>query len=140
MIVLDTNVASELIKAAIDPAVLGWLRRGDQSEHFLTATSVMEMWFGAERIFLRNRSSRLLDATESLISKRFVARILPLGPEAAALAGRIRAGRENVGRGISVQDAQIAAICLFHGATLATRNVRDFEGLDLRLVNPFEEL
>ncbi len=52
--------------------------------------------------------------------------------------GKIRARRESPGRPISVQDAMIAAICLANGATLATRNVKDFEGLDLRLVNPFE--
>ncbi len=55
------------------------------------------------------------------------------------LSGRLRAKRESIGRPISVQDAMIAAICLSHDATLATRNTKDFEGLDLKLVNPFEE-
>lgn len=64
--------------------------------------------------------------------------MLPLTREAAIYCGKPRAQRESIGRPISVQDAMIAAICIFHGAALATRNVKDFEGLDLRLVNPFE--
>lgn len=55
------------------------------------------------------------------------------------MTGRLRAKRESIGHPISVQDAMIAAICLSHDATLATRNTKDFEGLDLKLVNPFEE-
>jgi len=139
MIVLDTNVASELLKRNMNAAVLTWLRRENLSEHFLSSTGIMEMWFGAERIHLRNRSALLLDATEYLVRKRFAGKILSLDAESAAIAGRIRAKREAAGRAISIQDAQIAAICLSHGATLATRNVRDFEGLDLALINPFEE-
>jgi toxin FitB len=139
MIVLDTNIVSELLKRNMDASVLAWLRYENQSEHFLSSTSVMEMWFGAERIHLRSGSVHLLDATEYLVGKRFAGKILSLDSEGSAVAGRIRAKREAAGRAISVQDAQIAAICLSHGAALATRNVRDFEGLDLALINPFEE-
>ncbi len=138
MIVLDTNIASEIMKVNMDAEVKSWLRRQNHSDHYLTSTGVMEMWFGAERVFLRSRSSKLTDATEFLVSKQFAGKILDLTHQAAALAGRLRAMRESRGRAISVQDAQIAAICLSHGATLATRNVKDFEGLDLRLINPFE--
>lgn len=138
MIVLDTNIASELMKARMDDAVLTWLRRQNQAEHFLSSTGVMEMWFGAQRFYLKNGSAKLIEATDSLISKRFAGKILALDATAAALSGRIRANREASGHAITLQDAQIAAICLSHGATLATRNTKDFEGLDLSLVNPFE--
>ncbi len=61
-----------------------------------------------------------------------------LRQDAAVLFGSIVAKRNAIGRPITQMDAMIAAICLVHGATLATRNARDFDGLDLRLVNPFE--
>lgn len=138
MIVFDTNVASELMKARMDANVLSWLRREGKGEHHLTSTGVMEMWYGAERFHLKTGSSKLIDATEDLVNRRFAGKILPLDFAAAAMAGRIRAHRETAGHAITVQDAQIAAICLSHGATLATRNTKDFEGLDLKLVNPFE--
>jgi predicted nucleic acid-binding protein len=138
MILLDTNVASELMKAKMDANVLSWLRRAGRGDHYLTSTSVMEMWYGAERFHLRTGSSRLIDATEDLVNKRFAGKILALDAVSAALSGRVRASREAAGHAITVQDAQIAAICLQHGATLATRNTKDFEGLDLKLVNPFE--
>jgi toxin FitB len=138
MIVLDTNVTGELMKARMDANVLSWLRREGQAEHHLTSTSVMEMWYGAERFHLRTGSAKLIDATEELVNKCFYGKILALDANAAALSGRIRAKREAMGRAITVQDAQIAAICLSHGAALATRNTKDFEGLDLKLVNPFE--
>jgi predicted nucleic acid-binding protein len=65
--------------------------------------------------------------------------MLLLDNAASELAGRLRAVRESRGRPLSIGDAMIAAICIVHGATLATRNVRDFDGLDLKLVNPFEK-
>lgn len=138
MIVLDTNVTSELMKARMDANVLSWLRREGQAEHHLTSTSAMEMWYGATRFHLKTGSAKLIDATEELINKRFHGKILALDANAAALSGRIRAKCEAMGRAITIQDAQIAAICLSHGAILATRNTKDFEGLDLKLVNPFE--
>ena len=139
MIVLDTNVASEFMKAQVNQTALKWMRFQDQSQHYLTSVTVMEIWFGAERGYLRNGASRLLEATEHLINRRFSGKILDLDATAAALAGRLRAKCEASGRAIAVQDTMIAAICLSQGATLATRNVKDFEGLDLRLINPFEE-
>ena len=138
MIVLDTNIASELMKASMDANVLSWLRRSGRGEHYLVTTSVMEMWYGAERFHRKTGSAKLIDATENLVNKRFAGKILPLDLASAALSGRIRAARVSAGHAITVQDAQIAAICLQHGATLATRNTKDFEGLDLKLVNPFE--
>ena len=138
MIVLDTNVASELMKASMDANVLSWLRRAGKGEHYLTSTSVMEMWYGAERFHRKTGSAKLIDATEDLVNRRFAGKVLALDEASAALCGRVRASREAIGHAVTVQDAQIAAICLQHGATLATRNTKDFEGLDLKLVNPFE--
>jgi predicted nucleic acid-binding protein len=97
----------------------------------------MEQVFGAERNFLKSGSSRYIESFNRLRGE-YANRILALDAMASELAGRLRARRDSRGRPLSIGDAMIAAICLVHGATLATRNVRDFDGLDLKLVNPFE--
>lgn len=139
MIVLDTNIISELIKSSPDRNAVLWFRREAQSDLYLNSVVVMEQSFGAERFYLRTGSDRYIRSLENLLATQFRGRVLEFVEGAPVLSGRIRAKRESIGRPISVQDAMIAAICLSHDATLATRNTKDFEGLDLKLVNPFEE-
>ncbi|CAN7235039.1 type II toxin-antitoxin system VapC family toxin [Pararhizobium sp. LjRoot238] len=138
MIVLDTNIISELVKSSPDRNVVVWFRREAQSYLYLNSVVVMEQSFGAERYYLRTGSDRYIRSLENLLATQFRGRVLEFVEGTPVLSGRIRAKRESVGRPISVQDAMIAAICLSHDATLATRNIKDFEGLDLKLVNPFE--
>ena len=84
-------------------------------------------------------SSKYLDRLKRIIDVEFAERILPFDLAAAhGLRRSAGAQREHKGRPINHMDAMIAAICLVHDATLATRNIRDFDGLDLKLVNPFE--
>lgn len=137
MIILDTNVVSEANKPLPSQDVMRWFRRQDLLSLFLCGPVVMEQTYGAERFFSRTGSDRYFKTLDRLTSE-FRNRTLTFDNSAALLAGRLRAKKEGMGRPVSVQDAMIAAICLVHGATLATRNVRDFEGLDLKLVNPFE--
>ncbi|MEO3997652.1 type II toxin-antitoxin system VapC family toxin [Mesorhizobium sp. CAU 1732] len=139
MIVLDTNVISELQKAAPDGAVASWFASVGIENVFLCVPVLMEQSFGAERFFLRTKSSRYLDILEGA-TREFADRMLVLDGGSSRLAGTIRARLERAGRQMSIGDAMIAAICIAHGATLATRNVRDFDGLDLKLVNPFEPM
>lgn len=138
MIVLDTNVVSEISLKRVDPHVVDWLVRQDRTELFLCIPVIAELSFGAHRVLLRDKSSRYRDSLTSLIEDRFRNRILPNDMFSAMRYGEVVAAREAAGRPIGPMDAMIASICLVHGATLATRNVRDFDGLDLRLVNPFE--
>jgi len=138
MIVLDTNIISELVKSSPDRNVVLWFRREAQSNLYLNSVVVMEQSFGAARFCLRTGSDRYIRSLENLLATQFRGRVLEFVEGTPVLSGRIRAKRESVGRPISVQDAMIAAICLSHDATLATRNTKDFEGLDLKLVNPFE--
>ncbi len=138
VIVLDTNVISELERPTADEAVRDWYRKQLGGELYLTATTVAELAFGAQRIVLRNSSLRYQNALDALLVGTFKGKILEFRTPEALENGRIRSAREAAGRPIALNDAQIAAICLVHGATLATRNVRDFDGLGLKLVNPFE--
>lgn len=138
MIVLDTNVVSESSKLRPDPRVMAWLERQSDGDVHLCAPVVMEQFYGAEKVMLKQASYRYLRVAEDHVLRKFRDRLLPFAYPADRISGRIRALRESSGRPISIGDAMIAAICIVHGATLATRNVRDFDGLDLKLVNPFE--
>ena len=138
MIVLDTNVVSEISHMRSDPNVVDWLRRQDGFELFLCIPVIAELAFGANRVLFRDKSLRYRNALDRLIQGRFRNRFLPNDVASALRYGVVFAAREAAGRPIGPMDAMIAAICLVHGATLATRNIRDFDGLDLKLVNPFE--
>jgi predicted nucleic acid-binding protein len=138
MIVLDTNVISEATKPKPSLLVEAWFAAQSMSDLYLSDVTIMEQSFGAERFWLRSGSVRYkekLNETLAVYSRR----ILAFERHIAIETGKLLARREAIGRAMSVQDAMIAAICLTHGATLATRNTKDFEGLDLKLVNPFED-
>jgi len=137
MIVLDTNIVSELEKPRPDVLMQNWFASVEIRTTYLCGPVLMEKAYGAEKYRLKSESERYIESL-SRLRNEYIERILPLDDVASELAGRLRALRDSIGRPISVPDAMIAAICLVHGATLATRNVQDFDGLDLKLVNPFE--
>lgn len=138
MIVLDTNIVSEASKPAPDENVSTWFRKQDLLNLYLCGPVIMEQSFGAERFLTKTGSDRYIRVLDHLMSQQFAGRIVEFAGSVPRLAGKLRAARERIGRPISLPDVMIAAICLAHDATLATRNVRDFDGLDLKLVNPFE--
>ncbi|QRM43269.1 type II toxin-antitoxin system VapC family toxin [Rhizobium sp. BG4] len=138
MIVLDTNVISEIARPASNAKVLAWAAAQSEDHLYLCDVVLMEQSYGAERIWLRDKSPRYREVLDRLLVV-YGGRILAFDRHTAVETGRLRARREAIGRPVSLQDAMIAAICLSHGATLATRNIKDFEGLDLKLVNPFED-
>ncbi len=139
MIVLDTNVISEADKPNPNAALMQWLDRQQAHDLYLCGPVIMELAFGAERHRIRSGSDKYMRILARL-EGQFHGRIFEFDGQAPMVTGKIRARREATGRAISVQDALIAAICIVHGAKLATRNVRDFDGLDLGLVNPFEAM
>jgi hypothetical protein len=140
MIVIDTNVISELTRKRPDERVLEWIGKGDPRTFYLCDMTIMELECGAERYRIRYGSTKYRRFVTDFVEVRFRDNILAHDRKAFAAAGRIRAQCEMRGRMMSPQDAMIAAICLQHGATLATRNTKDFSGLDLPLVNPFEDV
>ncbi len=137
MIILDTNVISDAYARTRNQKVLNWLNAQEPTSLFLPTIVFSELYFGA---YLVRESARREGLLQSIyrIAGEYTGRIVAFGEAAAERYGRIAAGRQLAGRPIETKDAMIAAICLVNGATLATRNVRGFEGLDLKLVNPFE--
>jgi toxin FitB len=137
MIILDTNVISEPVRPEPNQLAISWLNQNPVASQFLTTPTVAELSMGANKAFLKTGSKRFADHLAGL-KEIFVGRILAFDLTSAEIYGQVVTKRTRAGRPIQTMDAMIAAICIAHGATLATRNVRDFEGLDLKLVNPFE--
>lgn len=133
MIVLDTNVLSEPLRPRPDAGVLRWI--GRQTEIGTTAITVGELLSGIARLPTGRRQERLNEAVERTLA-RFRDNVLPYDQAAARAYARLSARRRESGAPLSVEDGMIAAICSVHGCPLATRNLRDFGGLDLVLVDP----
>ena len=129
MIVLDTNVISELDKPRPISSVLKWFADQDPSELHLSEVTLMELSYGAEKYMLKRGSGRYHVLLKRLMINQFHGRIVRSSQESFLLAGLSRARREMRGRAITVQDAQVAAICLSHGAILANATQKTSRGL-----------
>lgn len=127
MVVLDTNVLSEVLKPMPSGSVLRWLAGLDREEVFTTSITAAEILYGVEVLPAGKRRVGLATAVESMFARQFSGRILPFDEEAARLFPAIVRKREKAGGPMSQSDAVIAAICRSRGAVLATRNVADFE-------------
>jgi predicted nucleic acid-binding protein len=136
LIFLDTNVVSETLRKASDPAVLAWLARND-AELALPTVTIAEIAFGIRKIHPDQRAVRLAQGLTDW-RHRFADRIYGF-TEAAALAyGDIMGAAARRGQPMTAPDGMIAAIARVNGARLATRNVSDFSTTGLELVNPWE--
>ncbi len=138
MFVLDTNVVSELMRPAPRPAVEAWVGGRPAASLFFTAVGESELWFGVEIMPRGVRRDALAAAIEQMLRGDFASRILPFDSRAARHYATLAATRRAAGRPISQADCQIAAIAGSRGSTIVTRNVSDFEGLGIALVNPWE--
>ncbi|MEJ7703056.1 MAG: type II toxin-antitoxin system VapC family toxin [Geodermatophilaceae bacterium] len=137
MIVLDTNVLSELTRQNPDPAVrLGSLPV--RNEVVTTAVTAAELLYGTARLPPGRRRDTLTAAIRGLLDEDLHDRVEPFELIAASHYADLVSARERVGRPISVADAQIAAICRRLHALLATRNTADFEHAGVQLVNPWQ--
>ena len=137
MIVLDTNVVSELLLVLPNPLVLQWLDKQSPSALHATAVTEAELRLGAAILPVGKRKTQLTKLIEDTLREDFPERILSFDSTAAVLYADICAHRRALGRPISQFDAQIAAICKARGATLVTRNVADFADIRLKLFNPW---
>jgi hypothetical protein len=138
VIVLDTNVISELARRVPDPGVLSWLDSLEVSEVGTTAVTAAELRYGVARLPDGHRKRELTAVVRGILAEDFHGRVLPFDERASVRYADIVTGRERIGRPIGVADAQIAAICRDLGAILATRNNADFEETGIELINPWK--
>jgi len=134
---LDTNVVSELMRPAPEAAVLSWINRQAADTLWLNSVVVSELLYGIARLPDGKRRAQLAQTVQAMLGEDFSGRVLPFDLDAAVVYADLVAMRERQGLAIDIADAQIAAMCLAHGATLVTRNTKHFDGLGLTLINPW---
>ena len=137
MIVLDTNVISELMRDRAHESVLAWLDEQAGNSLFVTAVSEAEIRYGLAVLPPGSRRCKLIEAAGRAFGELLRGRVLSFDSEAAEAYAAIAAERRGAGKAISQFDCQIAAIVRVRGAILATRNLRDFEGCGIGIVDPW---
>jgi hypothetical protein len=137
MIILDTNVLSELMRPSPSPLVVGWIEQQPPDQVFTTSITEAEIFYGIRLLATGKRRDALLVAAEAIFIEHLSDRVIAFESLAAHAFARIAAKCRNFGKPISHADAQIAAIVQTHRATLATRNVADFANCDILIANPW---
>jgi predicted nucleic acid-binding protein len=137
VIILDTNVLSELMKASPAESVIGWVATQAPSSLYITSVTQAEILHGVLLMPSGKKRDAIHAASEAMFASEFNGRILSFDSPAAACYARIAADRRRKGHPISQLDAQIAAIALAARAAIATRNVADFAGCGVTIVNPW---
>ena len=137
MILLDTNVLSELMRPAPTAAVENWIGLQPVASIFISAITEAELRYGVALLPEGRRQVQLLAKIEAMLAEDFAGRILPFDSPAASAYADIAVMRRRSGRPISQADAQIAAIASSRGASLATRNMNDFLDCGIDVVDPW---
>lgn len=137
MIVLDTNVLSELLRPAPNAAVLAWLADQPRAALFTTTVIRAEILYGVRLLPEGARKQALLGATRAIFDEDFAGQVLSFDSDAADAYAEIAASRRSAGKPISQFDAMIAAVARSRGASLATRNVKDFVGCGIEVIDPW---
>jgi predicted nucleic acid-binding protein len=137
MIVLDTNVVSEALRPVPEPSVLDWLASQPRSSLFTTTVTRGEVLYGIRLLADGKRRRGLWDAAKKIFSEDFAGQVLSFDSDAADIYAEIAASRRMTGKPISQFDAMIVAMTRSRGATLATRNVKDFEECGVDVIDPW---
>lgn len=138
VILLDTNVISELMRPRPDPRVMAWADGLDPEAVAITAMNEAEILHGLARLPDGRRKRALRQSWDALMAELLAGRVWPFTSEAAHWYGELLCRRERLARPMATADAVIAATALAHGAPLATRDLADFAGIGMALINPWE--
>jgi predicted nucleic acid-binding protein len=139
VIVLDTNVLSEIIRPRPTATVVEWMTAQATADLYTTSVTEAEILYGILLLPAGRRRSALESAATSMFEDDFQGRVLGFGSETAPIYARIASDRRRAGRPISHFDAQIAAIARSMGATIATRNTADFDGCGVTVLDPWTD-
>lgn len=137
MIVMDTNVLSELLRPKPDDHVVAWIAGQSRAALFTTTVTRGEISYGVQRLPDGQRKEKLRSAVRAIFDEDLAGRVLSFDNDSADLFAEIAASRHQAGKPISQFDAMIAAISRSRGASLATRNVKDFVDCGIEVVNPW---
>ena len=138
MILLDTNVVSEVMKARPAEAVVTWLNGQESGKLYVSAITIGEIAYGLRILPDGKRRLGLLERFEQFITLAFDQRVLAYGESAARIYGELMGDRKELGLPMSVPDGQIAAVARHNHLAVASRNVADFEHCGIDIINPFE--
>ena len=138
MILLDTNVVSEVMKTQPAEAVVAWLNSQDSERLYVSAITIGEITYGLRILPDGKRRSGLRERFERFVALAFDQRVLSYDESAARVYGELMGDRKELGLPMSVPDGQIAAIARLNHLAVATRNVLDFEHCGIDVLNPFE--
>ena len=138
MIVLDTNVISELMKQVPSSSVVAWINQ--QQELVISAITIAEISYGLQALPVGVRRTALELAFEQAINEAFKHRVVSFDKSAAYVYAEMMNHKKQLGQPMSLFDGQIAAIALSKKASLATRNIKDFQHCGLTLINPFDHI
>lgn len=138
MIVLDTNVLSEVLRPTPEPRVLSWMADQPRASLFTTTVTRGELFYGLHLLPDGKRRQDLFDAVRAIFDQDLAGQILSFDNEAADAYADIAAARRNMGYPISQFDAMIAGIARSRGAGVATRNVKDFKDCGIEVIDPWQ--
>ena len=139
MIMLDTNVVSELMRPSPNPTVEQWVATRPAARLFFSAVGEAELRYGVAIMAAGRRQAALASAIEAMLREDFAGRVLPFDSDAARAYAEIAASRRAAGRPVAQADSQIAAIARSRGMALATRNVRDFGDMGIDILDPWAD-
>ena len=137
MILLDTNVVSELMRSSPEPAVEAWIAGHPVEDLFFSAVGEAELRYGVAVMPTGRRRDRLASEIEAMLREDFEGRVLPFDGASARAYAEVASVRRAAGRPAPLADCQIAAIARSREMAVATRNVRDFEDMGIDVIDPW---
>ena len=138
-LLVDTNVVSELLRRSPNPIVENWMHKQDLCNLYLSAISESELRYGAAVLDPSKRQQNLISRIDGVLLGAFLNRILPFDTLGSRSYAHLAAFRRSAGRLLQKEDCQVAAVAHSNNMTIVTRNVRDFEGMGIELINPWLE-